>query len=56
LEFARQLIRNTVSGDALDLAVMAARQHTGASDEEMRALLRAVQNERAAYGIWPEGF
>jgi hypothetical protein len=56
LEFARQLVHNTLSRDALALAVYAARDRTGASDEEMTVLLEAVQSEHAAFNVWPKGF
>lgn len=56
LEFTRQLVHNTVSRDVLALAVYAARDRTGASDEEMTALLEAVQNEHATFNVWPKGF
>jgi hypothetical protein len=45
-----------VSGDALALAVYAARDRTGASDKEMRALFEAVEAEKETFSVWPKDF
>ena len=56
LSFARALIHNTVSSDALALSVYAAQDAVSASEEEMQKFMRVVLKEKDRYGIWPKGF
>ena len=55
LSFARHLVQNTVSHDALWLALDSAQRDMGATEDQMVLLRLAVKRERAA-GPWPEGF
>jgi protoporphyrinogen oxidase len=44
--FVRALIRNSWNGDVLTLSMYAAREESGASDEEVELLCQALLNER----------
>lgn len=48
LAFFRALIKNTMNGDVIAISLMRARSESGASDEEVRALVQAIRNERPA--------
>ena len=48
IAFVRALIKNTMNGDVIALALMRARSESGASEEEVRALVQAIRNERPA--------
>lgn len=56
LAFVRHLIRETTSSDMIWLALDAAKRETGATKEELEALLTAVSEERTAHPIYPPGF
>ncbi len=56
LAFVKHLCRITVSGDAVYLAVMAAQSDIDATEEEVKALLKAAMSEKDIHGQWPEGF
>lgn len=55
VELCRALIREMPSRDFLEIGLAVAKHATGASDEEMRILARAVLNE-ADKSHWPKGF
>jgi hypothetical protein len=44
-----------VSGDVLYLAMSAARNETGATEEDSKRLLSALRREQAD-SMWPKGF
>jgi len=56
LEFTRRLVHETLSRDALQLAVYAARDRTNATNEEINALIDAVMSERETFSRWPKDF
>ena len=48
IAFFRALIKNTMNGDVIAIALMRARSESGASEEEVQALVQAIRNERPA--------
>jgi hypothetical protein len=54
--FTRHLIRNTVGGDAMYLAINSARVDLGVSRDAVQTMLRAVLQEHATHSIWPKDF
>jgi hypothetical protein len=55
VELCRALIRENPSRDFLEIGLAIAKHATGASDEEMMLLARAVMGE-AEKSPWPKGF
>lgn len=45
-----------MSGDALYLAMSAAKNETGATEEDARRLLSVLRREQAGGSMWPKGF
>jgi hypothetical protein len=56
LAFTKHMCQMTVCGDQIVLAVMAAQRDIEATEEEVRALLKAAMSEKVNNSIWPEGF
>ena len=54
--FCRRLVHNTVSCDALYMALHSAGDDTNATEEELRTLGKAVALERATGSPFPVGF
>lgn len=55
IEFVKALIRETVNGDAIYLALMRAKELSGATDAEVEILTRALRQEHSErHG--PRGF
>lgn len=56
LAFARAMIHQCLSGDALYLALANATDKAQATPEQVKALKKAVFSEHAKYSVWPKGF
>jgi hypothetical protein len=54
--FTRHLIRHTVNGDALYLAMRAAAGELKAPEKQVQAMIRAVLKEHTAHSVWPKDF
>ena len=56
LAFCRRLVHMCVTTDMLWLALNSAAHDTNASEEEAMRLAKAIDDERKANRVWPEGF
>lgn len=54
--FVRELIRNTVSGDALQLAMYAAQDAVSVTPEQLKQFSQAVFGEKNQRGYFPKRF
>jgi len=54
--FTRYLVRHTVGGDALYLAMSAAASDLTVPKKQVENMIRAVLKEHAVHSVWPKGF
>jgi len=54
--FTRYLVRHTVSGDALYLAIADAADDCKAPKAQVQTMIRAILKEHTTHSIWPKGF